>query len=121
MELCRNINQDKQKRLNNLNNINNNLNNKNNETKKEKEKENVINKQNEIQKIMEHIEKILEEQAFRKSINDSSLLLHIFESCQYIMRHVYQWEDSVKRREKSEVKSEVNKVAPKKESKVKDR
>jgi len=101
MELCRNINQDKQKRLNNLNNINNNLNNKNNETKKEKEKENVINKQNEIQKIMEHIEKILEEQAFRKSINDSSLLLHIFESCQYIMRHVYQWEDITKRREKS--------------------
>ena len=50
---------------------------------------------------MDHIEKILEEQAFRKSINDSSLLLHIFESCQYIMRHVYRWEDPVKRREKS--------------------
>ena len=96
MELCRNIGKEKQNKLN--------PNIKLDQIKiqnKEKEKAKEIDKQNEIEKIMKHIEKILEEQAFRKSMNDSSLLLHIFESCQYIMRHVYRWEDPVKRREKS--------------------
>ena len=61
-----------------------------------------IDKDTEIPKIIANIESTLRDQAANTNvINDTGLLMHVFESAQYIMRHIYTWTDAEKKKEKA--------------------
>ena len=96
MGLCRNINKYNKIIENNDNSNENkdkNLNLINNQFSKDKSQE--------IEQIINNIEQILQDQISSHLISDSSFLLHVFESCQYIMRHIYNWENTEKKQNKS--------------------
>lgn len=61
-----------------------------------------IDKEDEIPKIIDNISQTLHDQASNiNTINDTALLMHVFESSQYIMRHIYLMKDNEEKRKRT--------------------